>query len=330
MSHAPVMLAEMLAALAPRDGEVYVDATFGAGGYSRAILRAADTRVIALDRDPSARAAADVLHEAYPGRFAFVEARFGDLESVLDVIGRRKVDGVVFDLGVSSMQLDEPERGFSFRSEGPLDMRMGGEGPSAADVVFALSARELEALFRGYGEERKARRAAEAIVKARAAAPIRTTAELAAVVETAVGPGEGRIHPATRVFQALRIYVNDELGEVERGLHAAEARLSPGGRLVVVSFHSLEDRIVKLFLRDRSGLAPAGSRHAPVAGAVRPPSFSMLRGGPERPGDAEIDDNPRARSARLRAAVRTEAEAWPLGRALAPLVDAPALDEVTP
>jgi 16S rRNA (cytosine1402-N4)-methyltransferase len=328
MSHVPVMLAEMLADLAPRDGGLYVDATFGAGGYSRAILGAADTRVIGIDRDPRARLASEPLKAAYPGRFTLVEARFGDLAEVLDQIAVRTVDGVVLDLGVSSMQLDQPERGFSFRADGPLDMRMGGEGPSAAEVVAELSARELETLFRVYGEEKRARRAAEAIVRAREAEPIVTTARLASVVEDAIGQAELRIHPATRVFQALRIYVNDELGELERALHAAEARLAPGGRLVVVTFHSLEDRIVKLFLRERSGLAPQGSRHMPQATRPREPSFRMLRPEPQKPSDAEIEDNPRARSAKLRAAARTEAEAWPSGEALAPAPHVRALAEV--
>jgi 16S rRNA (cytosine1402-N4)-methyltransferase len=322
MSHAPVMLAEMLTALAPRDGGLYVDATFGAGGYSRAILAAGETRVIAVDRDPRARGPGAALRAAYPGRFTLVEARFGDLEGVLDAAGVERFDGIALDLGVSSMQLDEAARGFSFRAAGPLDMRMGREGPSAADAVAALSARELESVFRVLGEEKRARRAALAIVKAREAEPIVDTARLAGVVEAAVGGGEGRIHPATRAFQALRIYVNDELAELERALYAAEARLAPGGRLVAVSFHSLEDRIVKLFLRERSGLAPRGSRHRPAAEPERDPSFRQLRAGAETPSEAEVDENSRARSAKLRAAIRTEAAAWPRETALAPAPDA--------
>jgi 16S rRNA (cytosine1402-N4)-methyltransferase len=328
MSHAPVMLEEMLAALGPRDGGLYLDATFGAGGYSRAILAAAETRVIAIDRDPRARAAGEALRGAYPGRFTLAEARFGDLEGVLDTIGAGPLEGVVLDLGVSSMQLDEAARGFSFRAAGPLDMRMGGEGPSAAEAVAALTSAELESVFRVLGEEKRARRAAEAIVKAREAAPIADTARLAEIVAGAVGAGEGRIHPATRVFQALRIYINDELAELERALHAAEARLALGGRLVVVAFHSLEDRLVKLFLRERSGLAPQGSRHRPVAATERAPSFRLLRAGALQPSEAEVEENPRARSAKLRAAIRTAAPAWPTGPALAAAAEVRPLEEL--
>jgi 16S rRNA (cytosine1402-N4)-methyltransferase len=247
---------------------------------------------------------------------------------VLDQSGAEEVDGMVFDLGVSSMQLDTAERGFSFRADGPLDMRMGGDGPTVADVVAVLSADELQSIFSVYGEERRARRAAEAIVAARKDAPIETTGRLAAVIEGAVGPGDGRIHPATRVFQALRIYVNDELHEVEHALYAAEARLVPGGRLAVVSFHSLEDRIVKLFLRERCGRAAQASRHAPMVVETREASFHPLHSGPVTPSDAEVEENPRARSAKLRAAVRTDAPAWPRAAPLAPQPDARPLEEI--
>lgn len=328
MSHAPVMLEEVVSALGVRDGGIYVDCTFGAGGYSRAILGAAEARVIALDRDPRARTAGEAVRAANPGRFALVEARFGGLASVLAQIGAERIDGVALDLGVSSMQLDQAARGFSFMREGPLDMRMGGEGPSAADAVAVLTAEELQALFQVYGEEKRARRAAQAIVAAREEAPIETTLRLAEIVERAVGGGDGRIHPATRVFQALRIYVNDELGELEQALVAAEAALAPGGRLVVVSFHSLEDRIVKLFLRDRSGLAPQGSRHMPVAGETRDPSFRALHAGAQRPSEAETAENPRARSAKLRAGARTDAEPWPVAERLAPAPRARPLEEI--
>jgi 16S rRNA (cytosine1402-N4)-methyltransferase len=309
--HAPVMLAEVVEALAPRDGGVYVDCTFGAGGYSRAILGAADCRVVAFDRDPSARAAGALMEQAFPGRFRLVSAPFSEMQAGLQEAGESGADGVVFDLGVSSMQLDEADRGFSFRFDGPLDMRMARQGPSAADAVTHLPARDLEAIFRVYGEEKKARRAAHFIERARAEAPIETTQRLAEIVRAAVGVSpKSKIDPATRVFQALRIYVNDELGELARGLAAAEQILRPAGRLVVVAFHSLEDRIVKLFLRARAGRTPAGSRHAPPAEHGPAPSFSLVMTGALAPGEAEAAENPRARSARLRAAVRTTAPAW--------------------
>ncbi len=309
--HAPVMLNEAVAALGPRDGGVYVDGTFGAGGYSRAILAAADCRVVAFDRDPSAQAQGDLLAEAYPGRFQLIRAPFSSLEEGLREAGEEGADGVVFDLGVSSMQLDQAERGFSFRFDGPLDMRMSDSGPTAADAVTHLPEADLAQIFRVYGEEKKARRAAGFIVREREEAPIDTTARLADIVRAAVGTNpKSKIDPATRVFQALRIYVNDELGELARGLAAAERVLRPAGRLVVVAFHSLEDRIVKLFLRARSGRAPAGSRHLPQADTGPEPSFDLLKTGAQGPTEAEADANPRARSAKLRAAARTAAPSW--------------------
>jgi 16S rRNA (cytosine1402-N4)-methyltransferase len=306
--HAPVLLDEAIAALAPRAEATYVDGTFGAGGYSRALLAAANCRVIAIDRDPAAIALGGELARANPGRFTVVEGRFGDMEALLAALGVSTVAGIALDLGVSSPQLDDPQRGFSFRADGPLDMRMGREGASAADLVNTLSESALANLIYIYGEERFARRVARAIVAARREAPLTRTAELARIVRAAV-PVSGTIDPATRTFQALRMEVNDELGELERALLAAERLLAPGGRLVIVAFQSLEDRKVKDFLRQRSAAAPHGSRHRPALPA-RAPSFRLIARKPMMPGAAEIAGNPRARSARLRAAERTEAPVW--------------------
>lgn len=300
--HVPVMLAEVLAALAPADGEVFVDGTFGGGGYSRAILDAADTRVLGLDRDPDAIARGQKLASVSGGRLTLVEGEFSHLDGfVRDTFGAS--DGVVLDLGVSSFQFDEPERGFSFREDGPLDMRMSRSGPSAADVVNGADEAGLARIIARYGEEKNARRIARAIIAGR---PVTGTAQLAEIVAAAQGPAALRlsIHPATRTFQALRIHVNDELGELERGLDAALNILKTHGRLVVVSFHSLEDRIVKRFLNQRSRHAPRASRHAPDVAAARP-VFELM---PARtPGDEEVAANPRARSARLRAGVKLAA-----------------------
>ncbi len=309
--HIPVMLDEVLAALTPRDGGLYIDATFGAGGYSRAILEAADCRVLGIDRDPGARATADRIKAAYPGRFAFAFGPFSMLEAVLEEAGSSGADGIVFDLGVSSMQIDQAERGFSFQKDGPLDMRMSRSGPSAADAVNGLEAGELAAIFKVYGEERHGRRVAQAIVRERAEEPITTTLRLAEIIAKAVGGKPSRIHPATRAFQGLRIYVNDELGELSRGLVAAEYGLRAAGRLVVVTFHSLEDRLAKTFLRERAGLVPGGSRHQPEAAPGRAPSFSLVSKKAEAASEREAADNPRARSAKLRAAVRTTADPFP-------------------
>jgi len=278
----------------------------------RSALGRADCKVIAFDRDPSVVPHGDLLAEAYPGRFQLFTAPFSAMDSLLSRAGAEGVDGVALDLGVSSMQIDEAERGFSFRFDGPLDMRMGEAGPSAADVVDALDAQALAAVFRAYGEEKKARRAAEAIKREQARAPIATTGRLAEIVREAVGHNpKSKIDPATRVFQALRIYVNDELGELLAGLQAAERALRPAGRLAVVSFHSLEDRIVKRFLRRRSGGERGVSRHAPAVAESGPePSFSLLQRGALEAGEAETGRNPRARSAKLRAASRTDAPAW--------------------
>ncbi|MEQ8354879.1 MAG: 16S rRNA (cytosine(1402)-N(4))-methyltransferase RsmH [Kiloniellaceae bacterium] len=319
--HRPVLLKEVLEALAPRDGAIYVDGTFGAGGYSRAILEAANCTVWGIDRDSGAAARGRDLAAQYAGRLHIVEGCFGDMPKLLAEEVNQPLDGVALDLGVSSMQIDEAERGFSFRADGPLDMRMegtGGDGRrSAAEVVNSLSEGDLADVIYNYGEERRARQVARAIVAARSDRPLTRTGELAELVRGVVKPARGpkgakAIDPATRTFQALRIYVNDELGELERGLAAAEALLGPGGRLAVVSFHSLEDRIVKQFLRERSGREAGGSRHAPPTPEEthRAPTFVPLFRGTRRAGEAEARDNPRARSAQLRAAERTAAPAW--------------------
>lgn len=319
--HIPVLLEPVLRMLAPQDGELHVDATFGRGGYTTALLHRADCRVIALDRDPEAVAAGQALAQQWDGRLQICHARFGDMDSALDSVlgtdvgGRPTVDGVALDLGVSSPQLDDPARGFSFRHDGPLDMRMGAEGPSAADVVNGASQAELADILHFLGEERHARRVARAIVEARAGGPIETTGTLADIVRRVVPRAKDGIDPATRTFQGLRLHVNDEMGELRRGLSAAERVLAPGGRLAVVSFHSLEDRQVKRFLQTRSGRAGAGSRHLPVAPAEarRAPSFTLLTRKPLEPSETDVAANPRARSAKLRAARRTDAPAWPEG-----------------
>ncbi|WP_407520128.1 16S rRNA (cytosine(1402)-N(4))-methyltransferase RsmH [Methylobacterium oryzisoli] len=308
--HVPVLLDEVAAALRLGDEPgLIVDGTFGAGGYTRAILDA-DPRnhVIAIDRDPTAIAAGRPLAAALEGRLVLVEGRFGDLDALAADQGCAAVDAVVLDVGVSSMQLDRAERGFSFRHDGPLDMRMGAEGLSAADLVNEASEAELADIIYLYGEERRARVVARTIIEARRRAPITRTGALADLVAGVVRaePGSG-IHPATRTFQALRIAVNDELGELQRALHAAERILRPGGRLAVVTFHSLEDRIVKQFLSARSGRAVSASRHVPMAEKPVPRSFTLVTKGPVGPGEAEAARNPRARSAKLRAGERTDA-----------------------
>jgi 16S rRNA (cytosine1402-N4)-methyltransferase len=307
--HVPVLLREVLDQLAPHDGGVYVDATFGAGGYSRAILETNGTTVIAIDRDPSAIAGGAGLVEQAKGRLTLVEDRFSHLADICAAQGCEAVDGVVMDVGVSSMQLDQAGRGFSFRLDGPLDMRMGGAGVSAADVVARAAEAELADIIYLFGEERHSRKVARAIVAARKEAPITTTRALADIVARTVRSKPGDIHPATRTFQALRIFVNEELDELQEALEAAERVLKPGGRLVVVSFHSLEDRIVKTFLSERSK-SGGGSRHLPEV-AQAAPSFRLLTRRPLVASEAETAANPRARSAKLRAAVRTEAAAHP-------------------
>ncbi|MGI9482137.1 MAG: 16S rRNA (cytosine(1402)-N(4))-methyltransferase RsmH [Hyphomicrobiales bacterium] len=315
--HVPVLCAEVIGALGVRDGGLYVDGTFGAGGYSRAMLDAVDCQVIAIDQDPDAIAAGDTLVKQYEGRLRLIEGRFGDMAGLLEKLSLCKVDGVALDIGVSSMQLDSAERGFSFRFDGPLDMRMdqgAGDGrPSAADVVNTASEGLLVRIISVLGEERRAKAVARAILRARDEEPIATTRQLANVVEKVVhaNPAQKSIHPATRTFQALRIYVNRELDELVAGLSAAEQILAPGGRLAVVSFHSLEDRIVKRFFAGRTGRAGRGSRHMPEAEGPEP-SFKEIFKGNISAGVEEFALNPRARSARLRAGERTSAPFLPV------------------
>jgi len=302
--HIPVLARQTFDLLQPRDGGVTIDGTFGAGGHTRAILDVAGTRVIGIDRDPNAIAGGFALVEDAAGRLTLAEDRFSNLEPVARGLGHEAVDGVLLDLGVSSMQLDQPERGFSFRNDGPLDMRMGA-GVSAADLVRAAPERDLAVIIATLGEERFARGVARAIVKARAEAPITGTRQLADIVAGVVRARPGEVHPATRTFQALRMFVNDELGELVRGLGSAERMLKSGGRLVVISFHSLEDRIVKTFFAER-GRIRAGSRHQPEASHAAP-SFTILTRKPVIADEDEVARNPRARSAKLRAAERTDA-----------------------
>jgi 16S rRNA (cytosine1402-N4)-methyltransferase len=309
--HIPVLGCEAVAMLAPHDGGIYLDATFGAGGYARALLDAADTRVIGIDRDRTAIAGGLDLVDRALGRLTLVEDRFSNLVEICAAQGFDGIDGVVMDIGVSSMQIDEAGRGFSFRQDGPLDMRMGHDGVTAADILAKAAEADLAKIIYIFGEERHSRAVARAIVAARKDAPIVTTRQLAEIVAKVVWAKPGEIHPATRTFQALRIFVNEELDELHLALSAAERVLKPGGRLVVVSFHSLEDRIVKNFLSER-GKSGGGSRHLPEL-AQTEPSFSILTKRPVTPGDDEIRDNPRARSAKLRAAQRTSAPAHPAG-----------------
>ena len=308
--HVPVLLDEVIAGLAPGEGEIHVDGTFGAGGYTKAIL---DTgaRVFAFDRDPDAIREGSGLADESGGRLTLVPERFSRMRQALAARGVSEVDGVTLDIGVSSMQLDRAERGFSFQSDGPLDMRMSREGQSAADFVNQADEEEIADILYHYGEEPKSRRVARAIVAAR---PIERTGQLADVVRKALGHHAGmKKDPATRTFQAIRIHLNEEMQELEGGLEAAEQVLKPGGRLAVVTFHSLEDRIVKRFLRARSGSVPAGSRHLPVQQDKGPaPTFEAVAKA-VRAGDAELKANPRARSATLRVARRTPAPAWSEG-----------------
>jgi 16S rRNA (cytosine1402-N4)-methyltransferase len=315
--HVPVMLAEVLQTLAPQHGERHLDATFGGGGYAQAMLARAECTVWAIDRDPAAIARGADLCARFPGRLHLIEGRFGDMLRLLNEAGINRLDGIVLDLGVSSFQLDDFSRGFSFRQDGPLDMRMGARGETASDLVNALPEDELADILYRFGEERRSRQIARAIVAARRLAPIETTSRLAAIIRTVVPPDRGAsgrtVDPATRSFQALRIRVNDELGEIERALVQAAALLGPGGRLVVVSFHSLEDRIVKRFMTEAAGLAPTPSRHDPAqliraaADGRRTARFRLLTRRALRPTEAELAANPRSRSARLRALQRLAA-----------------------
>lgn len=313
-AHTPVLVDAVVAALNPRAGAIIVDGTLGAGGYSRALLEAAECTVWGIDRDPDAIARNSALTDRYSERFHALHGHFGDMCALLQAAGVTAVDGVALDLGVSSMQIDQAERGFSFAKDGPLDMRMDRAGPSAADLVNDADEGALADIIYAFGEERAARRIARAIVAARREAPIETTGRLADIVRAALprpkGKAATRIDPATRTFQALRIHVNDELGELDRGLAAAETLLRPGGRLAIVSFHSLEDRRVKDFLRRRSGGSARGSRHMPDAAPTRAPAWHQVNRRVRKPDAAEIERNPRARSARLRVGERTEAPGW--------------------
>ncbi|MBL4802960.1 MAG: 16S rRNA (cytosine(1402)-N(4))-methyltransferase RsmH [Emcibacter sp.] len=315
--HFPVMRDEVLDMAAPQDGEIFIDGTFGAGGYSRALLESANCTVYAIDRDPSVQATADQLAAEFPGRFHLLPGCFSQMDDLLKAAGVEKVDGVLLDIGVSSMQFDDAERGFSFQNDGPLSMRMSDEGLSAEDVVNDMAEDDLANVIYQYGEEKKSRRIAKVIVEVRSQGRITRTTQLAGIIEKAIGykryiKGKKQIHPATRTFQALRIYVNDELGELERGLVAAEHILGPGGRLCVVSFHSLEDRIIKKFFKQASGDIPRGSRHLPqpkdrTGQAEQAPAFKMVVRGAVKPSRKEIEKNVRSRSAKLRCASRTDA-----------------------
>lgn len=319
--HYPVMREDILDMASPGAGEIFIDGTFGAGGYSRALLEAADCTVYAIDRDPTVEDTAAALSAEFPGRFTLMPGCFSEMDCLIKQRGIDAVDGVLLDIGVSSMQFDDAERGFSFQNDGPLSMRMSDRGLSAEDVVNDYGEQELANIIYEFGEEKKSRRIAKAIVEARSNERLTRTAQLAHIIEKAIGyqryiKGKRQIHPATRTFQALRIYVNDELGELSRGLMAAERILAPDGRLCVVSFHSLEDRIIKKFLKERSGETSRGSRHLPGAmtedddqQAVA--SFRMIMRGVKKPSKAEVAQNIRSRSAKLRGARRTSAAPWP-------------------
>ncbi len=307
-SHVPVLCQEAVAMLRPRAGGVYLDGTFGGGGYARAILEAADCRLFAIDRDPAAVARALEVVRAYPGRFEICQGRISEILHLLGGLGVESLDGAVFDLGVSSYQIDDAARGFSFRQDGPLNMQMGSAEMTAATLVNTLPESELADILYQFGDEKASRRIAKALVERRKAEIFATTADLAGVIRSVVRPDKSGIDPATRSFQALRIAVNDELGDIMAALEQAAALLAPGGRLVVVSFHSLEDRIVKRFFAQESGRAPGASRHDPAAlqGGAKP-RFKLLTSSAVAPGAAEVRANPRARSAKLRAMERLAA-----------------------
>ena len=306
-SHISVMLGDVMDALAPREGGLYIDGTFGRGGYSRALLEAKAGMVFGIDRDPDAIAAGETMAQAYAPRLRVLHGTFGSMQELLGDTHKGQIDGITFDLGVSSPQLDEAERGFSFQADWPLDMRMSREGESAADLVNTASEKELADIIYTFGEERFSRRVARRIVERRAGKPLSRTGELASLIREVVPRSKDGVDPATRTFQALRIAVNDEMGELKRGLEAAAALLKPQGRLAVVSFHSLEDRCVKEFLRDQSDAAPRGSRHLPFdAQEQKQPLFHLLARKPILPSADEIAANPRSRSARLRVAERTD------------------------
>ena len=308
VSHVPVLLREVIEALNLKDGGIYVDGTFGRGGYARAFLETRETHVYGIDRDPAAVKVGQKLALEFQPRFKMLQGPFGAMDILFAGEQIKSVDGIAFDLGVSSPQIDEAERGFSFQADGPLDMRMSQSGPSAADVVNEMDEGDLADIIFNFGEERHSRRVAKKILEARKEERITRTKQLAEIVRRAVPRSNDGIDPATRTFQALRIHVNDELGELRRGLAAAETLLKPEGRLAVVSFHSLEDRTVKDFLRRRSGAAPTQSRHLPANDHKAPaPSFRLLTRKPQIPSAEEAHKNPRARSAKLRVAERTDA-----------------------
>ncbi len=305
--HIPVMLDEVLATLAPADGGIYLDGTFGGGGYATAILEKASCTLYAIDRDPEAIERGAALVARFPGRLHLLHGTFGDMVGLLAGVGISQLNGVVLDLGVSSFQIDDAERGFSFRHDGPLDMRMGKQGTSAADLVNTLAERDLADVLYELGEERASRRVAHAIVAARQEAPIETTGRLAEIIRSVLPPDKSGNHPATRSFQALRIKVNDELRQIEDALEQAVSLLAPGGRLVVVAFHSLEDRIVKRFMTQAAGRSGSPSRHNPAGLMTREtPNFRLVNAKALRPGDHETNQNPRSRSARLRALERID------------------------
>lgn len=308
--HYSVLMAEVLETLAPQDGDLIVDATFGAGGYSRNILNHANCKVIGLDRDPNARLAAHKLAADYGDRFEFLSGQFGDMQSLLAVNNTQKLDGIVLDIGISSMQIDQAERGFSFQKDGPLDMRMSEQGMSAADVVNQFSEADLARIFYILGDEKRSYPIAGAILRKRVEKPFETTLELANLIEKTIKKGKSKIHPATKVFQALRIFINEELAELVKALNAAEQLLKPNGRLAVVSFHSLEDRIVKNFLKLRTGNVSAPSRHVMVVQEQEKPSFTLINRKVITATSEELDVNIRSRSAKLRAAKRTNADAF--------------------
>lgn len=309
--HIPVMLKEVMRALDPQDGGIYVDGTFGAGGYTRAILESCSCTVYAIDRDPEAYARAVAMAKDFSGRLVPLQGCFGSITSLLAGVGVTRINGLVLDIGVSSIQLSTPERGFSFQKDGPLDMRMSRDGQSAADVVNTASEKELADIIYQYGEESASRQIARKIVAARATAPITTTLQLADIVHSVLKQHPGlKTDTATKTFQALRIFVNDELGELEKALSAAENLLAPEGRLVVVSFHSLEDGCVKNFLRERAGQGGNNSRHLPPSPRENAPTFLLEKKSGVKPSEDETRENPRARSAHLRYGIRTQAPGW--------------------
>ena len=311
LEHVSVMTNEVVSGLNPRNGGIYVDGTFGQGGYSRAILDAAATRVFGIDRDPAAIDFGAELINEYPSRLTLIQGCFGDITKIMANEGISHVDGIILDLGVSSPQIDNPDRGFSFRYDGPLDMRMENKGPTAADFINDATEEDIANVIYEYGDERHSRRIARRIIEARKLKPILSTSQLVNIIQSNVRRSRDGIHPATRTFMALRIQVNDELGELDRGLISAEKILKPGGRLAVVAFHSLEDKKIKSFLHERGGLAANGSRHMPETNEINmAPSFNLVKRGVIKPAVSEVLTNPRSRSAKLRVAERTDAPVW--------------------